>query len=76
MNVDATTIDHLFTYHAPDTEQIARYAALRDHARHFAHLLVELCPPSAERTLAVRRLQETVMWANAAIALNEASNLE
>jgi hypothetical protein len=32
--------------------------------------LLEVCPRSAERTLAVRKLQEARMWANAAIVFD------
>ena len=34
------------------------------------HVLLEACPRSAERTLAIRKLQEARMWANAAIAFD------
>jgi hypothetical protein len=33
-------------------------------------VLLETCPRSAERTLAIRKLQEARMWANAAIAFD------
>lgn len=32
--------------------------------------ILDNCPPSAERTLAVRKLQEARMWANAAIVFD------
>lgn len=65
-------IEKLFTYHAPYGDQVARYQALREQALAFAEEIELRCPASAERTLAIRRLQEAVMWANASIAINEA----
>ena len=63
-------IDELFTYHAPNEEQIAKYAAIRDKAKEFALVLDANCPPSADRTFAMRQLQDCVMTANRSIACN------
>ena len=68
---DQTFLDETFRYHAPTHSQIIRYAGLRDAARFLAGLVLSECPDSAERTLAVRKVQEAVMWANASIAINE-----
>ena len=68
----ADLIERSFRYHPPTPEQVDRYNAIRSQARELAHILATLCPASAERTLAVRHLQEAVMWANASIAINEA----
>lgn len=64
-------INSAFTYHAPKGDQPARYQEVRDNAKQFANLIERNCPPSSERTLALRKLQECVMWANASIAINE-----
>ena len=60
-----------FTYHPPAGDQQPRYEALRDRARHFAMLINELTPHSREQSLALTKLEECLMWANAAIARNE-----
>ena len=60
-----------FTYHAPKNDQASRYEKIRADARFFAELLIELCPESRERSLALTNLEQAVMWANAAIARNE-----
>jgi hypothetical protein len=62
-------LDALFTYHKPDEYQIAHYAAVREKAREMAQVIHDSCPPSADRTAAMRQLQDTVMTANRAIAL-------
>ena len=64
-------INSAFTYHAPKGDQPTRYQEVRDNAKQFANLIERNCPPSSERTLALRKLQECAMWANASIAMNE-----
>ena len=60
-----------FTYHAPKDDQPVRYGAIRGEAKDLAELIYGHCPPSRERSLALTKLEEAVMWANAAIARNE-----
>ena len=63
-----------FRYHPPMEGQADRYEAIRSKARNFALLLDKECPPSREKSLAMTKLEESVMWANAAIARNEKGN--
>lgn len=60
-----------FTYHAPASEQALRYQQIRAGGGELAAVLNKLCPPSRELSLAQTKLEEAVMWANAAIARNE-----
>lgn len=60
-----------FTYHAPRADQQPRYEQIRDEARVLALTIDMLCPDSREKSLAITKLEEVVMWANAAIARNE-----
>ena len=71
MTVQGFDIDKVFTYHPPFGNQADRYVAIRGSAKAFAKQMQALCPPSAELTLALRRVQEAVMYANASIAINE-----
>lgn len=64
-------IEKAFTYHPPKGGQPERYTALRDKAKEFAEMIDAQCPNSRERSVALTKLEETVMWANAAIARNE-----
>lgn len=64
-------IENNFTYHAPKDDQTARYISIREKGKSFARLIEEFCPNSRERSLALTKLEEAVMWANAAIARNE-----
>ncbi len=64
------SIEDVFSYHAPEPDQIPKYEAIRAGAKSFALLLANHLPQSADRTAAIRKLRECVMTANAAIALN------
>lgn len=65
------SLKKLFTYHRPTPEQAERYGKLRAAALVYAELIAELTPPSAEQTLAIRKVHEASMAANSAIAVNE-----
>lgn len=67
----ADQIDKAFTYHPPKGDEAARYGSIREQARSLALNLANTCPPSRELSLALTKLEEVVMWANAAIARNE-----
>jgi hypothetical protein len=64
-------VNEVFTYHTPKGDQPARYEALRAKARELATLIQDSTPQSREQSVALTNLQQTVMWANAAIAINE-----
>jgi hypothetical protein len=51
-----------------DPRVIAHYEALNEAASQHYLAILENAPRSAERTLAIRKLQEARMWANAAVA--------
>lgn len=62
-------LDDLFKYHPPTADQLPKYEALRSAAKAFAQTVVDNCPPSADRTAAIRKIREAVMTANASVAL-------
>lgn len=64
-------LDNTFTYHAPKPDQLPRYEAIRAKAKELAALIQSGTPPSREQSLALTSVQQSVMWANAAIAINE-----
>lgn len=64
-------LQSIFSYHAPKEGQPARYEALRAKAREFAELIASATPASREQSVALTNVQQAVMWANAAIAINE-----
>ena len=64
-------LDRDFTCHPPKEDQVPRYNKIREEAGNFAWMLMTICPPTRERSLAMTALEEAVMWANASIARNE-----
>ena len=60
-----------FTYHSPNEDQTKRYEEIRENARALALLICGLTPSSREQSLALTKLEEVVMFANASIARNE-----
>ncbi len=64
-------IEKNFSCHACDDDQALRCGNIRSMAKLLAHAIDNSCPDSRERSLAFTKLEEAVMWANAAIARNE-----
>jgi len=63
-----------FKHHAPSFDQKHRYTNIRSAASDLASMLNTHCPPSRELSLAMTKLEEAVLWANASIARNEAAD--
>lgn len=63
-------IENNFKYHSPKEGQPEKYTALRSKAKELAYLIDELAPQSREKSLAMTKLEESIMWANASIARN------
>jgi hypothetical protein len=65
-------IDWNMTNHAPANDDVvARFEALREFAKSFAHAIVDLCPASRDRELALEHAEDALMRAVAAIARNQ-----
>ena len=64
-------VENDFTYHKPFGNQVSRYNHLRNIIKQAAEAVVLYCPESRERSIALTKLEEAVMWANASIARNE-----
>jgi hypothetical protein len=69
--MDRADINNRFTYHSPKEGQTDRYEDLRDVGKAMALEINRHCPDSREKSLAITKVEEAVMWANAAIARNE-----
>lgn len=65
-----TQIENNFSYHTPKTGQPEIYQEIREKAKELAYLIDELAPNSREKSLAMTNLEQSVFWANAAIARN------
>ena len=64
-------IEKNFKYHAPKEGQPQKYERIRSLAKDLAYLIDGDCPNSREKSLAMTKIEEAVMWANASIARNE-----
>ena len=69
-------IEIRFTYHSPNPEQNEFYKRIRNQAKNLAKDFAAYCPDSRERSLAITKLEESVMWANAAIARRSVDEAE
>lgn len=63
-------IGNNFMYHSPKEGQQEKYEAIRSKAKELAYLIDDMCPNSREKSLAITKLEESVMWANTSIARN------
>ncbi len=63
-----------FSYHPPQGNQAERYGLLRHEVGKLAYIIACNTPESREQSVALTKLQEAVMFANAAIACNEVWN--
>lgn len=64
-------IDNIFSYHPPKGDQLEKYNAIREGGKAFALVILENTPASPDQSVAIRKVREAVMTANAAIALKE-----
>ena len=65
---DDDELRRCFTYHPPTPESIPKFAHVRANGLAMALAVVKSCPPCPERDVAIRKIEEAVMWANAGIA--------
>lgn len=63
-------IENNFKYHTPKEGQPEIYTEIREKAKELAYLVESKVPNSREKSLAMTKLEEAVMWANAGVARN------
>lgn len=64
-------LENRFTYHPPTPDKVRRHETIRNLCWELAKSINKLCPDSRESAVAITKLEEALMWANAAIARNE-----
>jgi len=69
--MDSAMLEKNFKYHAPKDDQPQRYVAIRESGKELARLIMAYSHPSREQSLALTKVEEAIMWANAGIARNE-----
>ena len=65
------SLENRFTYHAPKEGQPLLYETIRNTGKNLAVMLYQICPEGPELTEAIKKIDEAVMWANAAIARHQ-----
>ena len=63
-------IESRFSYHKPTEDKAQIYPILREEAKKLAYLIEQYVPEGREKSLALTKLEETIMWANAGISRN------
>ena len=54
---EPSVIENWFTYHAPGSDDLVAYEKLRNAGKEFAKAINELCPESADKTAAIRKVR-------------------
>lgn len=57
-----------FTHHPPDKHREAVHSLLRGWHKDLAEVILQHCHPSDETDMAVLKIEEALMWANASVA--------
>lgn len=69
MPITDADLENWFTYHAPESDQqVQQYGAIRRAGLEMARVILHTTPPSPDQTVAIRKIREAVMVANASIA--------
>ena len=61
-------LENRFTYHRPTEAQQKIYPLIRDKAKELAYIIKDNVPNGREQALALTKLEEVVMWANAGVS--------
>ena len=69
MAITLEDLADIFSYHAPAGGDAERYQNIRAAALRFAEVLLDNTAACPDQTVAIRKLRESVMTANAAVAL-------
>jgi len=69
ISTDALTWGHeASVYHPPTSDAVAAHTRVNKVCEVMLHEILEHCPPSRDRTIALNKVREARMWANSSIA--------
>lgn len=66
--MDSAALSHRFDYHPPGADRARQHEHVRDLIGSMAHELNDRLPEGREKSLVITHLEETMFWANAALA--------
>jgi hypothetical protein len=64
-------IEKNFTYQRPTDDMVPKFTVLREKAKELAILIDENCIDCREKSLAITKVEEAIMWINAGIVRNK-----
>ncbi len=73
MNPAKERIENNFGFHPADEVAADKHDFVRDECKKLAYKLEEELPDSREKALAMTKLEEVMLWGNAAVARNKVS---
>jgi hypothetical protein len=62
--------EYVFSHHHASPEQLKKFAAIHESAKHFARTILETVPESPDREATLQLLREAAMLACSAISLD------
>lgn len=65
---DRADIEWRFQYHKPSEKKAVGHMDIRSGCELAAKRIMAICPPGRERSLAITKLEEAMMWGNASLA--------
>jgi len=70
--MDIKDLENRFNYHKPKkAETTDSHELVRRQCFYLAEVLYQVIPDGREKSLAITKLEEVMMWANAGIARND-----
>lgn len=71
MSIPRDDIENRFAFHAATTqEKRDEHTSVRQNCRRLADFINESVPDGREKSIALTKVEEAMLWANAAIARN------
>lgn len=71
MGIDYAALDEKFRHHPPGEDRATLHDAVRAAGRAMALAVMQVAPEGRERSLALTKIEEAVMWASTGIAREE-----
>lgn len=69
-------LENNFKYHTPTPQKQEKYQLLREAGKSLAYMIKDFAGDNRESSLAITKLEEAIMWANASIARNQCCTQE
>ena len=67
---ESEILAELFSYHPPNPITLPKFGAINQAAKNFAEVVLQNCPPCADRSVVIRLIRDARMTANASVALD------